>query len=76
MLAFGLGTLPNLMAAAALLERSHSWFAGRTARMISGGAVMAFGVYGIARTIRRGPCPVVVQPEVNPERLAEISRIR
>ena len=54
MLAFGLGTLPNLMAAAALLQKSHSWFAGRTARMISGGAVMAFGVYGIARAVSLG----------------------
>jgi sulfite exporter TauE/SafE len=48
MLAFGLGTLPNLMAAAVFLQRSRSLLAGRMARMLSGATVMAFGVYGIA----------------------------
>ena len=50
MLAFGLGTLPNLMAVAVLLQRSRSLLAGRTARMLSGATVMAFGIYGIVHT--------------------------
>jgi hypothetical protein len=54
MLAFGFGTLPNLMAAAALLQRSRSLLASRTARVISGAIVMAFGVYGIAHAVSLG----------------------
>jgi hypothetical protein len=48
MLAFGLGTLPNLLVAAALLHRPRSWLASRTARTLSGAVVLAFGVYGLA----------------------------
>ena len=48
MLAFGLGTLPNLMAAAVLLQRSRSLLTGGIARFFSGETVMAFGIYGIA----------------------------
>ncbi|MBI3530834.1 MAG: sulfite exporter TauE/SafE family protein [Betaproteobacteria bacterium] len=54
MLAFGLGTLPNLMAAAVLLQRSRSLLANRTARMFSGATVMAFGVYGVAHAVSLG----------------------
>lgn len=54
MLAFGLGTLPNLLAAAVLLHRSRSLLASRTARLFSGATVMAFGVYGIARAVSLG----------------------
>lgn len=43
MLAFGLGTLPNLLAAAVLLQRSRSLLASRTARVFAGATVMAFG---------------------------------
>lgn len=54
MLAFGLGTLPNLMAAAVLLQRSRSLLASKPARLFSGAMVMAFGVYGIARAVSLG----------------------
>lgn len=48
MLAFGLGTLPNLMAVAIVLHRSRSIFSNRTARLACGATVMAFGVFGLA----------------------------
>jgi len=48
MLAFGLGTLPNLIAAAALLRRSNTWLRGRVARLLAGSVVLGFGVYGLA----------------------------
>jgi uncharacterized protein len=54
MLAFGLGTLPNLMAAAVLLQRSRSLLASRAARLFSGATVMAFGVYGVAHAASLG----------------------
>ena len=54
MLAFGLGTLPNLMAAAVLLQRSRSLLTSRFARIFSGAIVMAFGVYGIAHAASLG----------------------
>ena len=54
MLAFGLGTLPNLMAAAVLLQRSRSLLASRPARIVSGATVMAFGVYGVAHAASLG----------------------
>ena len=54
MLAFGLGTLPNLMAAAVFLQRSRSLLASRTARLFSGATMMAFGVYGVAHAASLG----------------------
>jgi hypothetical protein len=48
MLAFGLGTLPNLMVAAALLGGPRAWLASRPARTLSGAVVLGFGVYGLA----------------------------
>ena len=54
MLAFGLGTLPNLMAAAVLLQKSRSLFASRRARLFSGAIVMLFGVYGVAHAMSLG----------------------
>ncbi len=48
MLAFGLGTLPNLMAAALLLRRSRAWLSSRPARLVSGSVVLGFGVWGLA----------------------------
>lgn len=48
MLAFGLGTLPNLMVAAALLHGPRAWLASRPARALSGAVVLGFGVYGLA----------------------------
>jgi hypothetical protein len=48
MFAFGLGTLPNLMVAAALLRGPRAWLSSRTARTLSGAVVLGFGVYGLA----------------------------
>jgi len=48
MLAFGLGTLPNLLVAAALLHGPRGWLASRPARTLSGAVVLGFGVYGLA----------------------------
>ncbi len=54
MFAFGLGTLPNLMAAAILLRKSRKLLPGKVARMLSGATVMAFGVYGVAHAATLG----------------------
>ena len=54
MLAFGIGTLPNLMAAAVMLRRSRTVLAGRTARLCSGAIVAGFGVYGVAHAASLG----------------------
>jgi len=48
MLAFGLGTLPNLMAAGLLMRGFRTLVAARPVRLISGALVLGFGVYGLA----------------------------
>jgi sulfite exporter TauE/SafE len=48
MLAFGLGTVPNLIAAAALLRGPRAWLNRRIARLAAGSIVIGFGVYGLA----------------------------
>jgi hypothetical protein len=47
MLAFGLGTLPNLMLAGMLLKRLRDVVRNRAIRMVSGLIVLAFGVFGL-----------------------------
>ena len=47
MLAFGLGTLPNLMLAGLLLVRFRNVAQGRALRLVSGLIVLAFGVWGL-----------------------------
>jgi len=60
MLAFGLGTLPNLLAAGLAAERLRGWLAHRTARLAAGALVLGFGVFGLAQAsgiaegVRRG----------------------
>jgi sulfite exporter TauE/SafE len=54
MLAFGLGTLPNLMAAALVLRRSRAWLSSRPARLVSGSVVLGFGVWGLAHATTLG----------------------
>ena len=49
MLAFGLGTVPNLMLAGFALARLRRLLAHRTARLVAGGLVLSFGVLGLAR---------------------------
>jgi len=48
MLAFGLGTLPNLMAAGLLYRRFGAFVRTKAMRAVAGTLVLGFGVYGIA----------------------------
>jgi sulfite exporter TauE/SafE len=48
MAAFGLGTLPWLLAAGVALAKLRARFAGVAARFAVGGAVLGFGVWGLA----------------------------
>lgn len=60
MLAFGLGTVPNLMLAGIALARLRRMAAKRYVRLAAGGLVLGFGLVGLARAadlgeaIRRG----------------------
>lgn len=60
MLAFGLGTAPNLLGAGFALEKTRSLLGPRTLRRWAGALVAGFGVVGLARAadlgehIRRG----------------------
>lgn len=47
MLAFGLGTLPNLLAAGLLLQRLQGITRSRTVRLLAGLLVLGFGLYGL-----------------------------
>jgi sulfite exporter TauE/SafE len=47
MLAFGLGTMPNLMLAGLLLARFRNVVQGRAVRLASGLIVLGFGVWGL-----------------------------
>ena len=47
MLAFGLGTLPNLLAIGLFWESSRRWVQSPRVRMIAGLLVAGFGVYGL-----------------------------
>jgi sulfite exporter TauE/SafE len=59
MLAFGLGTLPNLLAAGVLAVQVRRWSAHRAVRVSAGAVVLAFGVLGfmhasgVADSLRR-----------------------
>ena len=48
MLAFGLGTLPNLLFAGALMRALSRWRGGNVARRVVGALVIGLGLYGIA----------------------------
>jgi hypothetical protein len=60
MAAFGLGTLPTLLAAGLLMRRAVGWLRARAFRLVSGALVFGFGVSGLAHAfdlgeqIRRG----------------------
>jgi len=47
MLAFGLGTLPNLLLAGLLLVRFRRFAQARTTRVVSGLLVLGYGFYGL-----------------------------
>lgn len=49
MLAFGLGTLPNLLLLGWLVQRGSGWLDRPKIRFVAGALVVAFGVAGIAR---------------------------
>lgn len=59
MLAFGLGTLPNLLLAGVAAARMRDWMGWRPVRIAAGAVVLAFGTYGLlhaggmAEAIRR-----------------------
>ncbi len=49
MLAFGAGTLPNLLALGLAANRASRWLARPGARLLAGVLIVAFGVAGLAR---------------------------
>ncbi len=51
MLAFGLGTLPNLLAMGWAAERLRALAARRPVRLLAGGAVAGFGVWGLVKLV-------------------------
>lgn len=52
MLAFGLGTLPNLLLAGLLLAQLREFVARPGVRFIAGSLVMGYGLYGLWMTLR------------------------
>lgn len=54
MAAFGLGTLPNVLAAGLLFRRLRPWFQNRLGRWIAGGLVLGFGVAGLVHAAQLG----------------------
>ena len=54
MLAFGLGTLPNLLAIGVAALRMRGWMKSRTARLAAGALILGFGAYGLARAASAG----------------------
>jgi len=51
MLAFGLGTLPNLLLAGLLLVRFRRFAQARVTKVVSGLLVLGYGVYGLMNVI-------------------------
>jgi sulfite exporter TauE/SafE len=49
MLAFGLGTLPNLLAIGLFWESIKGWVQSQRVRLTAGGLVAAFGIYGLSK---------------------------
>jgi sulfite exporter TauE/SafE len=52
MLAFGLGTLPNLLLAGLLLTRFRRFAQARATRIVSGLLVLGYGLYGLYNVVR------------------------
>ena len=52
MLAFGLGTLPNLLAMGLLAERVQPYLKHARARQVAGALIVAFGVAGLVRVLQ------------------------
>jgi sulfite exporter TauE/SafE len=51
MLAFGLGTLPNLLVIGLFWERCRRWVQSPRIRLLAGLTVMSFGVYGLVKVV-------------------------
>jgi hypothetical protein len=51
MLAFGLGTLPNLLAAGFIVGRARRWFSARGARYAAASLLAGFALVGIGRAL-------------------------
>jgi sulfite exporter TauE/SafE len=49
MLAFGLGTLPNLLAIGLFWESIKGWVQSQRVRLAAGGLVAAFGIFGLSK---------------------------
>lgn len=49
MLAFGLGTLPNLLVMGVAAARMRAWTGRRAVRLAAGALVLGFGAFGLAR---------------------------
>jgi uncharacterized protein len=58
MAAFGLGTLPNLMAAGLAAARVRAWLGKRAVRVTAGTTIVAFGSFGLAHA---GGIPQTIQ---------------
>jgi len=54
MLAFGLGTLPNLLLAGMAVKRLREFASNRRLRLMAGALVAAFGVAGLVRATKMG----------------------
>lgn len=52
MVAFGLGTLPNLLLAGLLLVRFRRFAQARATRLVSGVLVLGFGIHGVLNALR------------------------
>jgi hypothetical protein len=48
MTAYGIGTLPWLLAAGVAAARLRAWMAGKAVRLAVGGTVLGFGAWGLA----------------------------
>lgn len=49
MLAFGLGTLPNMLGIGLFYQRLERWRRAALVRVLAGGAIAAFGVFGLIK---------------------------
>jgi sulfite exporter TauE/SafE len=61
MLAFGLGTLPNLLAVGVMAARMRAWFRYPAVRIAAGTMVAAFGVIGLLRAEHMSEVSLVAQ---------------
>lgn len=58
MLAFGLGTLPNLLITGVLLTKARGWVGGRALRWTAGTLVITLGLVGLAKALAHSPLRV------------------